>query len=512
MHTGRGDVALTGCRLSYLTGGKGVRSSLAVRESRQFRYPNAPGKQATLMTASEVGDGGRPTARIDGGGKWYGGWAAISAYSLIALQVLCFAALALADPEGYRTLAREGRAIENLTAAFQLCAGLLLFATAWLESKTLPRIIYILGGALMLFFAGEEISWGQQILGFATPNALADINYQNEFNIHNIDSSAIDKAAMVYDNLRLPLCIVAVAALLYGKGRRLLEIPLPTIPLLVSTIVADAVLYYNYANSQSVVVSFIFHQSNILILILTSYAIISKQAGLLLIVVTAAAIIGANAYAMSLGLWEATDGKIHEVQEYLFSCVYLWYAIELLAAQGRLAAFGARLQLRFAPKLRGYADSRQIGTAICGLIIAASIGLALFVYSESVRQSDRLAAVYTALITDTVPLASSESPFDIYSSRGQLHYIKEDCAAEDIEDNFFLHIYPVQVADLPAERRQHGFENRDFSFGARQAWLDDLCLASVPLPGYPIDLIRTGQYLPGGPRVWEVEFAALTGN
>ena len=465
------------------------------------------------MTASEAGDSGRAARRaFPQGWEWYGNWAAISAYGLAALQVLCFAALALADPDGYRRMALEGRVIENLTAAFQLCAGLLLCATAWLESKTLPRSIYILGGILMLFFAGEEISWGQQILGFATPNALADINYQNEFNIHNIDDITIDIAAMVYDNLRLPLCIIAVAVLLYGKGRRLLEVPLPSIPLLASTIIADAVLYYNYADSQSIVVSFAFYQSNILLLLLMSYAIISKQIGLLLLVVTAAAVVVANAYAMSLGLWEATGGKIHEVQEYLFSCVYLWYAVELLLAQGRVAAFYGKLQLRFGLNRWESAYSRQIGTAICGLILVASIGLALFVYSESVRRSDRLAAVYSALITDTVPLSNSESPFDIYSDNSQLYYIKEDCVAEDIEDNFFLHIYPAQVDDLSSGRRQYGFENRDFSFSARQAWLDDICLASVPLPGYPIDLIRTGQYLPGGPRVWEVEFATPTGN
>lgn len=462
------------------------------------------------MTTSDAVDGGRLRARIPRGLERYGNCAAMSAYGLLALQVLCFAALAITDPEGYRTLAREGGLIENLTAAWQLCAGLLLFIVAWLERRILPRSIYILGGTLMLFFAGEEVSWGQQILGFATPSALADINYQNEFNVHNIDAVTIDIAAVLYDNLRLPLCIIAVTALLYRKEQRLFRIPMPSIPLLVSTIIADALLYYNYANSQSVVVGFIFYQSNILLLILMSYAIISKQSKMLLCVVAAAAVVGGNAYAMSLGIWEATDGKMHEVQEYLFSCVYLWYAVELLLAQGRFAAFWERLKLRFIPKLRGYACSRRLGTAICGLAIAGSIGLALFTYLESVRQSDRLASIYYALITDGAPLASRESPFNIYSSEGQLYYIKEDCAAADIEANFFLHIYPAQVGDLPSERRQYGFENRDFPFSAHQDRLNDICIASVPLPEYPIDLIRTGQYIPNGMRVWEAEFAMPT--
>lgn len=477
-----------------------------------FATRNTPDKQATLMTTSEAADGRSPRARIPRGLEWYGNCAAMSAYGLLAWQVLCFAALAIADPEGYRTLAREGGPIENLTAAWQLCAGLLLFIVAWLERRILPRSIYILGGILMLFFAGEEVSWGQHILGFATPSTLADVNYQNEFNVHNIDAVVIDIAAVLYDNMRLPLCVIAVAALVYRKEQRLLGIPLPSSPLLVSTIIADALLYYNYANSQSVVVEFIFYQSNMLLLILMSYAIISRQGKMLLFVVAAAAIVGGNAYAMSLGLWEATDGKIHEVQEYLFSCVYLWYGVELLLAQGRFAAFWERLKLRFSPKLRGRVCSCRLGTAVCSLAIAGSIGLALFTYLESVRQSDRIASVYYALITDSVPLASPESPFNIYSSEGQLYYIKEDCVAADIEDNFFLHIYPAQVEDLPSQRRQYGFENRDFPFSAHQERLNDICIASVPLPGYPIALIRTGQYISDGMRVWEAEFAMQTGK
>jgi hypothetical protein len=36
--------------------------------------------------------------------------------------------------------------------------------------------------------AGEEISWGQRLLGLTTPDALKDVNHQGETNIHNISS------------------------------------------------------------------------------------------------------------------------------------------------------------------------------------------------------------------------------------------------------------------------------------------------------------------------------------
>lgn len=44
-------------------------------------------------------------------------------------------------------------------------------------------------GLALLFFlgAGEEISWGQRILGIETPPELAEINAQGETTLHNLD-------------------------------------------------------------------------------------------------------------------------------------------------------------------------------------------------------------------------------------------------------------------------------------------------------------------------------------
>lgn len=40
--------------------------------------------------------------------------------------------------------------------------------------------------AAMFLVAGEEISWGQRIVGFATPAPMLPLNTQGEFNIHNM--------------------------------------------------------------------------------------------------------------------------------------------------------------------------------------------------------------------------------------------------------------------------------------------------------------------------------------
>ena len=37
-----------------------------------------------------------------------------------------------------------------------------------------------------MFVCLEEISWGQRIFGFQTPEGIRDINAQREFNIHNL--------------------------------------------------------------------------------------------------------------------------------------------------------------------------------------------------------------------------------------------------------------------------------------------------------------------------------------
>jgi hypothetical protein len=50
----------------------------------------------------------------------------------------------------------------------------------------IKELVY-LGLALLFFFgAGEEISWGQRIFGFKTPQPLAQVNKQDELNLHNL--------------------------------------------------------------------------------------------------------------------------------------------------------------------------------------------------------------------------------------------------------------------------------------------------------------------------------------
>ena len=115
---------------------------------------------------------------------------------------------------------------------------------------------------------------------------------------------------------------------------------------------------------------------------------------------------------------------------------------------------------------------------------------------------ESLRATYAAL-SDLQPVARSN--FDLYIQDNQLIYLRESCAAADTAAGFFLHILPVDVANLPAERQAAGFANLDFAFARWGGHFDGKCLATVPLPDYPVKEIRTGQQIPGQGEVWAVE-------
>ena len=93
------------------------------------------------------------------------------------------------------------------------------------------------------------------------------------------------------------------------------------------------------------------------------------------------------------------------------------------------------------------------------------------------------------------PMISSE--FDVYLHDGRMIYVKEPCVASDTDAEFFLHVAPSIVNDLPSKRRESGFDNLDFMFETRGLMFDGMCVASIGLPDYEIERIRTGQLIAG---------------
>ena len=104
------------------------------------------------------------------------------------------------------------------------------------------------------------------------------------------------------------------------------------------------------------------------------------------------------------------------------------------------------------------------------------------------------------------PVARSD--FDVYMRGDGLAYLKENCDVGDVDARFFLHIFPTDPADLPADGREHSFANLDFQFADHGAYIGGKCVAERELPDYAIERIRTGQFVSGEGRVWGVEFYA----
>ena len=124
---------------------------------------------------------------------------------------------------------------------------------------------------------------------------------------------------------------------------------------------------------------------------------------------------------------------------------------------------------------------------------------------------DRSYAIVAAAAAGDYGERLADSDFDIYLDAGgdeyerRLIYAKRPCAAEDTQARFFLHIIPTDARDLPAPRQEYGFDNFDFNFGAKGVQSsDDWCIAIAPLPRYPIERIRTGQFMDGG-EAWRAD-------
>ncbi len=103
-------------------------------------------------------------------------------------------------------------------------------------------------------------------------------------------------------------------------------------------------------------------------------------------------------------------------------------------------------------------------------------------------------------VEDARPVISGV--FDVYLDGNRLVYVKEDCGAEDVDADFFLHLYPVDEAALPDPRRPHGFDNLDFAFEAHGRRAGGRCAAVRVLPDYEIASIGTGQFVPGQDPAW----------
>lgn len=96
----------------------------------------------------------------------------------------------------------ENGPIEYLQV-FVLIAAIVLAIKGFRASLSHPqiwfRIVCALGALGCIYIAGEEVSWGQQIFKWATPDSWMTINDQQETNLHNTSSWLDQKPRLIIE-------------------------------------------------------------------------------------------------------------------------------------------------------------------------------------------------------------------------------------------------------------------------------------------------------------------------
>lgn len=163
---------------------------------------------------------------------------AVLAYRTLLVAPLlfhaAFLALAVVDPASYQELTDEDGIVEWLQFATLLLGGGLFLALARQSRSSglsVRAVTAVLAGVAILIVAGEEISWGQRVFGWVTPDVLQVENAQGETNLHNLHVAAIlvrlgQLAAAAYGVL-VPLAAIILAP----RFRRLDPILIPPLAL-----------------------------------------------------------------------------------------------------------------------------------------------------------------------------------------------------------------------------------------------------------------------------------------
>lgn len=115
----------------------------------------------------------------------------INEFKYLKLYIICVSLAIISsylvflffDDDVVSDLGKEDHFFEWMTAIY-LFIGFIVLLTHFIKSKN----YFILLLSLVLFFgSGEEISWGQRIFHFNTPESIKIKNKQEEFTVHNLE-------------------------------------------------------------------------------------------------------------------------------------------------------------------------------------------------------------------------------------------------------------------------------------------------------------------------------------
>jgi heme/copper-type cytochrome/quinol oxidase subunit 3 len=126
----------------------------------------------------------------DGANVW-----GVSQRTMILIMMVPFLVLAagvvsgLLGKEAYKWFTGEDRFAENLQVVLWVTSFILTVFVAKMKFQQGDKVmagLYVVLCVGLFFIIGEEVSWGQRIFGWSTPESMKVINKQDETNIHNI--------------------------------------------------------------------------------------------------------------------------------------------------------------------------------------------------------------------------------------------------------------------------------------------------------------------------------------
>lgn len=136
-------------------------------------------------------------------------------YGLLSLGLVVGLATSFVAPEIYvDLLAAEDGLFEWSTAFFLFLGAVVCAMRVRLPGKTrLFAVISALGALVLFFGAGEEISWGQRVIGWDSGAFWVENNDQAETNLHNLVVGEVKINKLLF-GVTLTLAFLAFFALL----------------------------------------------------------------------------------------------------------------------------------------------------------------------------------------------------------------------------------------------------------------------------------------------------------
>jgi len=133
------------------------------------------------------------------------------------------------DEFAHHWISREDGLLEMGTFAALIAGAGLFLVRAWSLRNERPKrfvSMLIIAAVVLVFGAGEEISWGQRIFGIETPEYFRAHNAQSETNFHNLVIADVGINKLIFGKLLAVglICYLIVLPLINYRSKRIAKL------------------------------------------------------------------------------------------------------------------------------------------------------------------------------------------------------------------------------------------------------------------------------------------------